>query len=159
MENVLALARIGLADRAFDEVLQEITEVADKALQGAESTSITLIRGARPFTAAHVGSLALDADELQYEQGHGPCMDAGRSGAVLVIEDIATIGALNVYATAPGAFNCDDVAVAEEVASYIAAATASCATSPGRWSTGRLTPDQRRAGSGDVPAWSSRHYA
>jgi GAF domain-containing protein len=152
MENVADLARIGLANRPIDEVLQEIAEVANLALGGAESTSITLIRGGRPFTAAHVGQLALDADELQYEQGHGPCMDAGRNGAVLLVRDMrsddrwpdyaarvtgrgvgssmstplpyqgATIGALNVYASAPAAFGSDDVAVAEEVASYIAVA-------------------------------------
>jgi GAF domain-containing protein len=154
MENVADLARIGLANRPIDEVLQEIAEVANLALGGAESTSITLIRGGRPFTAAHVGQLALDADELQYEQGHGPCMDAGRNGAVLLVRDMrsddrwpdyaarvtgrgvgssmstplpyqgATIGALNVYASAPAAFGSDDVAVAEEVASYIAVAVA-----------------------------------
>ena len=154
MKNVADLARIGLANRALDEVLQDIAEVANKAFPGAESTSITLIRGGRPFTAAHVDQLALDADELQYEQGHGPCMDAGRTGAVLLVEDMcadarwpdyaarvtgrgvrssmstplpyqgATIGALNVYATAPAAFGCDDVPVAEEVASYIAVAVA-----------------------------------
>ena len=154
MENVAELARIGLANRALGEVLQEITEVAKSALPGAESTSITLIRGGRPCTAAHVDQLAVDADELQYEQGHGPCMDAGRTGVVLVVEDMradgrwpayaarvtdrgvlsslsaplpyqgATIGALNVYATVPAAFGSDDVAVAEEVASYIAVAVA-----------------------------------
>jgi GAF domain-containing protein len=154
VDNVAALARIGLANRPLDEVLAEITEVAHAALPGAESTSITLIRGARPFTAAHVGELALAADELQYEQGHGPCMDAGRSGALLLVEDMrtdsrwpdyapraaergvrssmstplpyqgATIGALNVYATEPAAFTPDDVAVAEEIASYVAVAVA-----------------------------------
>jgi hypothetical protein len=42
--------------------------------------SITLIRGEVPFTAAHDGQMALDADELQYERGYGPCVDAGRAG-------------------------------------------------------------------------------
>jgi len=34
--------------------------------------------------------MALAADELQYEQGHGPCMDAGRGGVVLRIDDMRT---------------------------------------------------------------------
>ena len=72
MENVVALARIGLADRALDEVLQQITEVADKALQGAESTSITLIRGVRPFTAAHVGSLRWMPTSCSTSRATGP---------------------------------------------------------------------------------------
>jgi GAF domain-containing protein len=154
VDNVADLARIGLANRALEDVLRDIAEVAHAALPGAESTSITLIRGGRPFTAAHVKQLALDADELQYEQGHGPCMDAGRTATVLVVEDMgtdvrwpdyaarvtergvrssmstplpyqgATIGALNVYATSPRAFRPDDVPVAQEIASYIAVAVA-----------------------------------
>jgi GAF domain-containing protein len=171
VDNVAALARIGLANRPLDEVLAEITEVAHAALPGAESSSITLIRGGRPFTAAHVGELALAADELQYEQGHGPCMDAGRSGALLLVEDMstdprwpdyapraiergvrssmstplpyqgATIGALNVYATEPAAFDSEDVAVAEEIASYVAVAVANADAH----AEARLVGEQMRA--------------
>jgi GAF domain-containing protein len=171
VDNVAALARIGLANRPLDAVLAEITEVAHAALPGAESSSITLIRGGRPFTAAHVGELALAADELQYEQGHGPCMDAGRSGALLLVEDMstdprwpdyapraiergvrssmstplpyqgATIGALNVYATEPAAFDSEDVAVAEEIASYVAVAVANADAH----AEARLVGEQMRA--------------
>src|SRR3712207_8282439 len=59
------------------------TTLFRSSIPGAESTSITLIRGERAFTAAHTGEMALAADELQYERGYGPCMDAGRAGVVL----------------------------------------------------------------------------
>ena len=154
MDNVADLARIGLANRELDDVLHEITEVANGALPGAEATSITLVRGGRLATAAYVGQLAMDADELQYLRGYGPCMDAGRSGLVLVVDDMrtdtrwpdyasdvagrgvlssmsvplpyqgATVGALNVYATSPGAFTAESQRVGEQVASYIAVAVA-----------------------------------
>ena len=128
------LSRVVLADRGLDDVLGEVTDIAARSIPGAESTSITLIRGEKAFTAAHTGEMALAADELQYERGYGPCMDAGRAGVVLRIDDMrseqrwpdytarvlavgvrsslsiplpyqgGTIGALNIYAARPHAF-------------------------------------------------------
>ncbi len=128
------LSQVVLADRSLDDVLGEVTDIASRSIPGAESTSITLIRGDRAFTAAHTGEMALAADELQYERGYGPCMDAGRAGVVLRIDDMdteqrwpdytarvlevgvrsslsvplpyqgSTIGALDTYATRAGAF-------------------------------------------------------
>jgi GAF domain-containing protein len=122
------LAKLAFGGRDLAEVLQEITEIAARSLPGADSCSITLIRGEEPFTAAHVGALALEADELQYKRGYGPCMDAGRTATVLYVDDMreedrwpdyaaevvsrgvrsslsvplpfqgASIGALNIYA-------------------------------------------------------------
>jgi GAF domain-containing protein len=34
--------------------------------------------------------MSLLADELQYEKGYGPCMDAGRGGVLLRIDDMQT---------------------------------------------------------------------
>jgi GAF domain-containing protein len=129
-----ALSRVVLADRALDEVLSEITSIAAQGIPGAESVSTTLLRDDKAFTAAHSSELSLVADELQYEEGYGPCMDAGRGGVVLRIDDTETeerwptyiprvreagvrsslsvplpfqgssIGALNIYSTKPGAF-------------------------------------------------------
>jgi GAF domain-containing protein len=128
------LSRVVLADRTLADVLGEVTTLAARAIPGAQSTSITLIRGDRPFTAAHHGEMALEADEIQYEQGYGPCMDAGRGGVVLRVDDMAaeqrwpdyaarvrrigvrsslsiplpyqgtSIGALNNYSSEPAAF-------------------------------------------------------
>jgi GAF domain-containing protein len=128
------LASIPLADRPLDDVLTEITRIATGRIPGAESTSITLLRDDRAYTAAHHGDMALAADELQYAKGYGPCMDAGRGGVPLRIDDMrteerwpdyvaivqevgvrsslsiplpyqgTTIGALNIYSTEPAAF-------------------------------------------------------
>src|SRR5215212_9556463 len=84
------LARVELAGRTLEEVLGEIVAIADREVPGAESTSITLLRADKPFTAAHHGAMSLAADELQYEHGHGPCMDAGRGGVVLRVDDMRT---------------------------------------------------------------------
>src|SRR4051795_7522659 len=81
------LNRVVLVGRTLSEVLDEIVSIAARGIPGAESTSITLLRGEEAFTAAHAGEMALAADELQYEKGYGPCMDAGRGGVVLRIDD------------------------------------------------------------------------
>ncbi|MCW2509777.1 MAG: uncharacterized protein JWP68_2925 [Modestobacter sp.] len=146
------LARVVLVDRALDEVLTEIVQIARRAIPGSEASSITLIREDRGFTAAFDGQIAMDADELQYERGYGPCLDAGRSGALFVVQDMqsedrwpdyaahvaelgvrsslsvplpfqgATIGALNNYSGHVGAFGEVDVTIGEEVAAFVAIA-------------------------------------
>jgi GAF domain-containing protein len=145
------LSRVVLADRQLDDVLGEVTDIAARGIPGAESTSITLVRGDKAFTAAHTGEMALVADELQYERGYGPCMDAGRAGVVIRIDDMHTeqrypgytprvvevgvrsslsmplpyqgssIGALNVYSTRPRAFSSVE---SEEAATAVAEAVA-----------------------------------
>jgi GAF domain-containing protein len=85
-----ALSQVVLVDRTLTEVLTDITSIAARWIPGAESTSITLLRGDKAFTAAHSGEMALAADELQYEHGYGPCMDAGRGGVTLRVDDMRT---------------------------------------------------------------------
>lgn len=147
-----ALAAVVLVDRPLDEVLGEIATIACRALVGAQAASITLVRGDRAWTAAHTDQLAVDADELQYVDGHGPCMDAGRTGLTMHVADLSvdhrwpayapravergvlsslsvplpfqgrTIGALNNYATTVNAFTDDDVRVAEHITTSIGTA-------------------------------------
>ena len=129
------LSRVPFAGRSLEAILGDITAIAARGIPGAESTSITLIRGDEAFTAAHHGEMALAADELQYARGSGPCMDAGRGGVPLRVDDMRTekrwpdytahvldvgvrsslsvplpyqgtsIGALNVYSSVPEAFS------------------------------------------------------
>jgi GAF domain-containing protein len=84
------LSRVALVDRTLTEVLTDVTRIAARGIPGAESTSITLLRDDRAFTAAHHGEMALLADELQYAHGYGPCMDAGRGGVLLRVDDMRT---------------------------------------------------------------------
>jgi GAF domain-containing protein len=146
------LAGVVLADRELTDVLTEVVGLARRALPGAEACSITLIRDDKPFTAAFDGQMAMDADELQYERGYGPCLDAGRAGEMFLVTDMrteerwpdyavhvadrgvrsslsvplpfqgATIGALNNYASTPGAFGDADVALGQEAAAFVAIA-------------------------------------
>ena len=153
------LAGVVIVGRELPDVLTEIVQISRRAIPGAEATSITLIREERAFTAAYDGQVAMDADELQYQRGYGPCLDAGRSGEVLLVSDMrseerwpdyaqralglgvgsslsiplpfqgATIGALNNYALRPGAFGEADIRLAEEVAGFVAIAVANAEAS------------------------------
>jgi GAF domain-containing protein len=128
------LNRVVLAGRTLSDVLDEIVAIAAKGIPGAQATSITLLRGDEAFTAAYFGNMALAADELQYDRGYGPCMDAGRANVVLRVDDMveetrwpdyskkvlevgvrsslsvplpyqgSSIGALNNYSSEPAAF-------------------------------------------------------
>jgi GAF domain-containing protein len=84
------LSRVVLVDRTLDEVLTDVTRIAAQGIPGAEATSITLLRDEKAFTVAHHGEMALAADELQYAHGYGPCMDAGRGGVLLRVDDMRT---------------------------------------------------------------------
>ncbi|KQS65855.1 GAF and ANTAR domain-containing protein [Modestobacter sp. Leaf380] len=149
-----SLASVSLGDVPLAQSLSRVTEIARSAIPHTEATSITLMRGNDPFTVSYSGQLASDADELQYQRGYGPCMDAARAGLTLVVHDMstddrwpdyarqaaergalsslsvplpfqgATIGGLNNYATTRKAFSDEDVAVAEEVAAFVAIAVA-----------------------------------
>jgi len=148
------LARLPLVDRDLVDVLTEITEVGHGAIAGSEAASITLIRGGEPGTIGCHGAMAMEAERLQYERGYGPCLDAGRAGMVFLVPDMrteerwpdyarhvvdvgvlsslsvplpfqsATIGALNLYSSKSAAFDDEDVALGEEVASFVAVAVA-----------------------------------
>ena len=84
------LAQVALVDRSLPEVLGDIVAIAARGIPGAEASSITLLRAEKAYTAAHFGEMALAADELQYAHGYGPCMDAGRGGVLLRIDDMRT---------------------------------------------------------------------
>src|SRR5215212_4928763 len=83
-----ALAKVVVADRELSETLTEITGIARRAMPSVEAASVTLIRGEKAFTAAYDGQMALDADEMQYERGYGPCIDAGLAGQMFLVDDM-----------------------------------------------------------------------
>jgi hypothetical protein len=134
---IRALSKVPLTGRPIDDVLDEIVHIAADGIPGAESTSITLIRGEKAYTAAYAGEMSLAADELQYERGYGPCMDAARGNVVLRVDDMRaetrwpdySPRVLDVYSSQVGAFRSEEamtsgVEVAEAVAVAVANADA-----------------------------------
>ncbi len=65
-------------------------EVAHLAARLAPTTSCSVTLGSTaPYTVASTDDLALQVDELQYEDDAGPCLDAIRTGSVHLVTDLA----------------------------------------------------------------------
>ena len=85
-----ALERLGalsLRELSMDGLLQTVADLARTAMPGNPETSVLLLVRDRPSTVVHTGELALDLDETQYERGHGPCLNAARTGELTEIAD------------------------------------------------------------------------
>src|SRR4051794_18994984 len=147
-----ALLGIRLGGVELSGVLKQLVDITKEAVAGSDEVSITLVRDDRPWTATYTGQLALDADEMQYERGYGPCIDAGVTGTLLRVDDMRVetrwpdyaprvvergvlsslsvplplqtevVGALNCYSRSTASFDDASTGSAVEVAGYIAVA-------------------------------------
>src|SRR3954454_12863841 len=83
-----ALASIVLGDSNMESVLDRTCEVAKDTITGAREDSVTLTENGRPRTAVFRREFALCVDKTQYAAGHGPCLEAVRTGQTVVVEDL-----------------------------------------------------------------------
>ena len=118
---------------------------------------MTLLDDNRARTVAFTGDVAVQLDERQYETDFGPCMHAALTGDTIVISDTGgddryrdfgavaaragigsslsvgmpvpqrVVGALNIYARAPGAFDEAAVELAQQFAGFGAVALVNAA--------------------------------
>ena len=116
----------------------------------ADAGSLTLCAGDRPFTVASTDDDVTVADELQYELGEGPCLDAISDDTYYVVPDVATdrrwprwgpqaaqlgvgsivsvrlftcadvSGSLNLYSLGPRSFDEHDLTTAYVIAAHVA---------------------------------------
>jgi hypothetical protein len=74
-----------------DETLEEITHAVVAAVPGIDHASVSVTsRDGKIQTLAPTDELAVKADELQYELGEGPCLDAVLAEPVVQVDDIST---------------------------------------------------------------------
>jgi GAF domain-containing protein len=73
---------------SLDETLALIAAVACRAVEGCESTGITMSGSAKPHTVACHGPHALPLDEAQYADDVGPCLVALRENTTVAVERI-----------------------------------------------------------------------
>jgi GAF domain-containing protein len=134
------LSSLLASDDAFQQTLQTVVDLSVGTLPGCDAAGVTLrIRG-KDRTAAASDSFTLAIDNIQYEQGEGPCVHALENDEVVRIEDISqesrwpdftrqaaqsqlrsslsqplrengTIGALNLYSKTERAFDERAIAV------------------------------------------------
>jgi GAF domain-containing protein len=143
-----------LGETDLKGVLDQVAHLAKRTIPGAAEVSVTLVDSKDAYTAAYTGELALTLDEWQYGKGYGPCLDASDASTTFSLPDMETddrwpdwaaraleagaqsslsiglpihdqvTGALNVYATKPGAFDNDAVLLGQTFAGYAAVALA-----------------------------------
>ena len=143
------LSGIVLGDHSFLAVLQRASEIAKRAITGADEVSVTMKNG-HPTTVASSGPLATEVDESQYEVDSGPCLQAIAEGEVVLVADMATetrwpqylpranaagvgsslsiplpvdgvfVGAFNAYSRNQHAFDDQAVKVGQDLAAYAA---------------------------------------
>jgi GAF domain-containing protein len=71
----------------MDAVLQAVVDETAGTLPGVADVSLSIVLGTSPATLTYSGQLALDLDETQYEEGHGPCLHAATTGERIEITD------------------------------------------------------------------------
>jgi GAF domain-containing protein len=145
------LAGLLLATSSFEDLMQKVADLSRRAVPQASTCGITLSESGHVITVASADSLARQLDEQQYEVDDGPCLEAIRTGRIVLSDDLSRetrwdgypakavahgvwsvysspllvagrpIGALNLYATTPGAFTEDSRAAAMQLTAMAAA--------------------------------------
>ena len=86
-EALERLGRLSLRELSMESLLQTVAELTKTVMPGNPETSVSLLVRDRPTTVVSTGELAIDLDETQYEEGHGPCLHAARTGELTEIAD------------------------------------------------------------------------
>ena len=122
-------------------LLQRVVDVAHEVIDAADCASITIDLAGRTYTAVHTDSRTLRVDAEQYDAGDGPCLQSAHTGETVLVDVGAggrrwprfaeaaaeegilsflaaplsaagqPLGALNLYGTAPAAFDTVDADV------------------------------------------------
>jgi len=134
-ESMAALSRLSSGRWDLVDLLEKVASFAVQAIPGADGAGLTLIEAGRADTIVKSAPFVEEIDGIQYGLGEGPCISAAatgrtmRSGSLgddprwprfgpradrlgvhsvlslpLIAADVA-VGAMNVYAHAPGSFD------------------------------------------------------
>lgn len=156
----------------MDDFLRRLVHLAAQAVTAAGAASVTMRRDGEFQSVAMTSSLATFADEVQYGLQDGPCLQCVRTGEVVTAADYGaearwgdypqraraqgvggslslplqvdgqTVGALNLYATEPGALGDGD---RERGLAFAARASGALALVEERSSEARLTEQLQEA--------------
>ena len=64
------------SEHTVDRTLQLVTELTERTVRSASAVSVTLAGKDGAYTPNASETIARMLDEVQYEAGHGPCLDA-----------------------------------------------------------------------------------
>jgi GAF domain-containing protein len=84
------LANLMVATPTMDMFLNDLARLATAVITPPASCGITLAQDNQPLTVASSDPLAAHVDEVQYGHDQGPCLQALRTGQVVIAADLAT---------------------------------------------------------------------
>jgi transcriptional regulator with GAF, ATPase, and Fis domain len=152
LDELTALAGVVLVATDLSDTLSEICRIATRAVPNAEGASVTTLGEGTPSAVAS-DSWSKDLDEMQFAEHEGPCLDAFRTGNVFRVRDFnsdtrwpsysmralergaismislplsaqgTVVGALNLYARQPDAFDAEAASVAQVVSAHVGLAS------------------------------------
>ena len=83
------LQELLLATDNIEDFLQDLAVLAARSVTAGLSCGITLQQdGHHPRTIANSDDRAARCDEIQYNQGTGPCLDAMRTRKIILVDDL-----------------------------------------------------------------------
>jgi hypothetical protein len=145
------LSGLLLAGGPVDATLLRVAQAVKKCIAGVGDVSVSMIDRVGARTVVFTGAQAIELDEVQYELGRGPCLDAARTQRTVVVDTsrdtryhqfsqvahrqgvrhTVSIGlatphrsaaGLNIYGTAAGSFDGPAVTLARAFANYASVA-------------------------------------
>jgi hypothetical protein len=102
LADQLGQLAVCLADGADEPVIrQRLVEVAVRGIPGAEHASMTVVDGKKSArTTAQSDDLPYQWDQLQYEHGEGPCLEAAVTNGFELVADVRTDNRWPLFARA-----------------------------------------------------------
>src|SRR6476469_9093999 len=95
----LAVSLADGADQPFTQ--QRLVEFAVRGIPGAEHASMTVVDGHRaPRTTSQSDELPFQWDQLQYQHGEGPCLEAAVTNGFELVSDLRTENRWPLFARA-----------------------------------------------------------
>ena len=88
IEEFADVARQVHASDDYDDSIGRITATALRTIRGCEAASISLLTKEGPVTRGSTHDLATMGDQIQYDEGEGPCLDAAMDERWLYTADL-----------------------------------------------------------------------
>ncbi len=85
-----ALANYVISDNTVDGALQLLVDLAGACIEGAEAVGISLMRRGGVVTAVSSKPKVIAIDNLQYDSGSGPCLQAMADGEMQMVTSLLT---------------------------------------------------------------------